>query len=76
MSQEEQLASCLGSGKSTLGFGDLSQLAMIALHRVGGIDQAPDFCGVSEKGSQIFPVILPGANGDGIFVTPFFVELA
>src|SRR5512147_1070842 len=57
MRQEKQLASCLRAGKSTFGFGDLAQLAMVAFYRVGGIDQTSDLSGVSEKvarSSQLF----------------------
>ncbi len=74
MGQEEQFASGFRGGENALGFGDLAELAMIAFHRVGGIDQATDLGGIREAGCQILPVILPGANRHRIFAIPFFSE--
>ena len=66
----------LRGGKNAFGFGDFAQLTMVAFHRVGGIDQATDFGWKSEEGGQIFPVVFPGADGNRIFVTPLFSQLA
>jgi len=42
-----------------LGLGELAQHPVEPLHRVGGIDQSPDFLGVLEVGGQFRPVLLP-----------------
>ena len=53
MGQEKQLASCLRGSKNALGFGNLTQLAMVVFHRVGIIDQAPDLSRIGKEGRQL-----------------------
>ena len=55
----QQLSRGLVCGKRRLGLGDFAQLAMIALHSIGGVDQSPDFLGIVEKGSQALPMGSP-----------------
>ena len=72
--QIEQLANRLLAGERRLGFGDFAELAIVAFDGVGGVNQAPDFCGVVEEGGQLFPVIFPGPHGDRVLVTPFLTQ--
>ena len=62
--QEKQFTNCFGRWENAFGFGDFAQLAMVAFHRVSGVDQATYLGRISEEGGQIFSVVLPGANGD------------
>jgi hypothetical protein len=48
--QVKQFANSLPTGERRLVFGDFAQLAIIAFDGVGGVNQAPDFCGVVEEG--------------------------
>ena len=57
--QEQELPSSLWGGKRTFGFCDLAQLAMVAFHRVRGVDQPSDLRRIGEEGGQVFPVGLP-----------------
>ena len=43
---------------------------MITFDHVSRIDQATDFFGEIEHGRQIFPVILPRFDGNGVFLGP------
>ena len=47
--QEEQLASRITRGERAFGLNDFPQLSVIALHRVGGVDQPPDFTRIVEN---------------------------
>ena len=39
-----------GTRKLAVGLGDFAELAVVAFDGVGGVNQAPDFCGVVEGG--------------------------
>jgi len=38
--QEKRFTNCFGGGKNAFGLGDFAQLAMVAFHGIGGVDQA------------------------------------
>ena len=48
--KEQQFAGRFGGWENALGFGDFSQLAVIAFHRIGGVDQATDLSGIRKIG--------------------------
>ena len=68
--QKKQFASGFGRRENTFGFGDFAQLAVIAFHRIGGVDQAPDGGRIVEHRRQVIPVGFPGTDCYGILLAP------
>ena len=56
-------------GKDRLGFGDLPKLAVETLDGVGGIDQPANLLGILEVGAQMYPVVPPGREILGYFLS-------
>src|SRR5690606_41900646 len=55
-------------------FGDLTDLAMESLNRIGRVDQLSDGFIVSEISSQTIPVTPPGVDDHRILFTPFILK--
>lgn len=73
--QIEQLARRLGCGKGPLGLDDLAQLAVVALNRVGCVNQVANLGREVEKDGQFGPVVFPGTHRNGILLTPLLTQL-
>ena len=48
---------------------------MVALYRVGGVDDPPDLVGELEEARQLRPVFIPGFQDVGVLPVPLFPEL-
>ena len=56
--------------KDPLVLGDLTQLAVVALHGVGGVYYAPYVFGVLEVRAEPFPVVTPALDDNRIVLAP------
>jgi hypothetical protein len=65
--QIQQLARRLGRGESHHGIGPFSQLAIVVLLAVDGLDDVPDLAGIFEEDGHLHPIILPGTGSHGVF---------
>lgn len=74
MGQVEELLGGVGGGEGTLGLDDLSELAIVCLDAVGGVDELADLGGEVEEGGQVVPVDEPGADGGGVSLAPDLLE--
>ena len=68
--QEEQLARGFAGRKRTLGLGHLTQLPVVALDTIGGVDQPPDLGTILKHRCQIFPMRFPRAHRHRVGSTP------
>ena len=58
-------------GKGASGLGDFPELPVEIFHRIGRVNNSPDFRWILVKRRQVGPVTLPGVDHQRIFLTPF-----
>jgi len=68
----KHLEQAVVTGEYRFAFGHLTELAIEALDRIGGIDELPDFAWILEIGGQLWPAIAPGFRDFRILPVPFF----
>ncbi len=72
--QEQQLARGLCARKCPFRFGDLPQLPVVALHTVGGVDQAPNIGWIVKHRRQVVPIGLPRTHRNGVLRAPLLAQ--
>lgn len=60
--------------KNTFPLGHLSQLPVVALDYVRGVDEFANFRWVLEEGQELLPVVAPRTDNERIFGSPDFFE--